>query len=137
MVAALTSAALRDESLTAAIKRQCDRFSAETGVSVTLRAGGDLPSLGMAADVVLLRATQEAFANVRKHSEATTVTVTLSPVDHGVRLSLADNGIGIDGDSTEGFGLRGMHARATQVGGTMSVTPTPGGGTTVTVEVPA
>jgi signal transduction histidine kinase len=52
-------------------------------------------------------------------------------------LSVADNGIGLADEHTEGFGLRGMRARAEQVGGTMSATPTPGGGTTVTVEVPA
>jgi signal transduction histidine kinase len=91
----------------------------------------------MATDVVLLRAAQEAFTNIRKHSQANTVTVTLSPLKHGVRLSVADNGIGLADDHTEGFGLRGMRARASQVGATMSVTPTPGGGTTVTVEVPA
>jgi signal transduction histidine kinase len=86
---------------------------------------------------VLLRAAQEAFANIRKHSQASAVTVSLSPVQRGVRLSVADNGIGLADQHTEGFGLRGMRARATQVAGAMSVTPTPGGGTTVTVEVPA
>jgi signal transduction histidine kinase len=91
----------------------------------------------MANDVVLLRAAQEAFANIRKHSRADTVTVALSPVECGVRLSVADNGIGLTDERNEGFGLRGMKARAKQVGGTMSVTPTPGGGTTVTIEVPA
>jgi hypothetical protein len=35
------------------------------------------------------------------------------------------------------FGLRGMRARVTQVGGTVTVSPTPSGGTTVTIEVPA
>jgi len=123
--------------LPSAIQRQCDRLAAETGITATLRVDGDLPPLGMATDVVLLRATQEAFANIRKHSEASTVTVALSPVEHGVRLSVADNGIGLAEDYNEGFGLRGMKARAKQVGGTMSMTPTPGGGTTVTIEVPA
>jgi signal transduction histidine kinase len=103
----------------------------------TICVDGDVPPLGMAIDVVLLRAAQEAFANIRKHSQATTVTVALSPVTHGVRLSVADNGIGVADEHTEGFGLRGMRARAAQLGGTMMVTPTPGGGTTVTVEVPA
>jgi signal transduction histidine kinase len=50
---------------------------------------------------------------------------------------VADNGIGFGDEHTEGFGLRGMRTRAAQVGGIMSVTPTPGGGTTVNVEVPA
>jgi signal transduction histidine kinase len=137
MVAELTPTALNDGSLPAAIQRQCDRLPAESGIAATIRVDGELPPLGMATDVVLLRAAQEAFTNIRKHSQANTVTVTLSPLKHGVRLSVADNGIGLAHDHTEGFGLRGMRARASQVGATMSVTPTPGGGTTVTVEVPA
>jgi signal transduction histidine kinase len=137
MVAELTPSALHDGSLSAAIQRQCDRLSAESGITAAVRVNGELPPLGMAADVVLLRATQEAFSNVRKHSQAGAVTVALSPVEQGVRLSVADNGVGLADEHTEGFGLRGMRARARQVGGTMSVTPTPGGGTTVTVEVPA
>ena len=137
MVAELTPTALHDGSLPAAIQRQCDRLSAESGIEATIRIDGELPSLGMATDVVLLRAAQEAFTNIRKHSQANAVAVALSPVECGVRLSVADNGIGLADQHTNGFGLRGMRARATQVGGTMSVTPTPGGGTTVTVEVPA
>jgi signal transduction histidine kinase len=136
MVAELTPTALNDGSLPAAIQRQCDRLSADSGIAATIRVDGELPPLGMATDVVLLRAAQEAFTNIRKHSQANTVTVTLSPLKHGVRLSVADNGIGLADDHTEGFGLRGMRARASQVGAAMSVTPTPGGGTTVTVEVP-
>jgi signal transduction histidine kinase len=137
MVAELTPTALHEGSLPSAIQRQCDRLSAETGVAVTMHADADLPPLGMATDVVLLRATQEAFANIRKHAQASTVAVQLSKDDRLVRLSVADNGIGLTESDTEGFGLRGMRARVAQVGGTMSVSPTAGGGTTVNVEVPA
>jgi signal transduction histidine kinase len=137
MVAELTPTALHEGSLPAAIQRQCDRLSAESGIAARIRVDGVLPPLGMATDVVLLRAAQEAFANIRKHSQANTVTVAVSPVECGVRLSVADNGIGLADGHADGFGLRGMRARVAQVGGTMWVAPTPGGGTTVTVEVPA
>jgi signal transduction histidine kinase len=137
MVAELTPSALDNESLPAAIERQCDRFSTETGVAVTVRTDDDLPPLGMAADVVLLRAAQEAFANIRKHAHASTVAVELARSNGAIRLSLADNGVGMDDHHTEGFGLRGMRARVAQVGGVMTVAPTAGGGTTVTVEVPS
>ena len=50
---------------------------------------------------------------------------------------MADNGVGFGDAHSDGFGLRGMRARVAQVGGTMTVGPTDGGGTTVTVEVPA
>jgi signal transduction histidine kinase len=136
MVADLAPAALDDSSLPAAIRRLADRLSAETGIAVTVHTGRELPALGMASDVVLLRAAQEALANVRKHSQASTVRVELSAAGRGVRFSLADNGVGFADDHAEGFGLRGMKARVAQVGGTMSVSPTPGGGVTVDVEVP-
>ena len=137
MVAELTPNALHEGSLPAAIQRQCDRLSAESGITARIRVDGVLPPLGMATDVVLLRAAQEAFTNIRKHSQAKTVTVGLSPVECGVRLSVADNGIGLADGHADGFGLRGMRTRVAQVGGTMWMAPTPGGGTTVTVEVPA
>ncbi len=137
MVAELTPSALHEGSLPAAIQRQCDRLSAESGITARIRVDGVLPPLGMATDVVLLRAAQEAFTNIRKHSHANTVTVGLSPVECGVRLSVADNGIGLADGHADGFGLRGMRTRVAQVGGTMWMAPTPGGGTTVTVEVPA
>ena len=61
MVAELTPTALHGDSLPAAIQRQCDRLSDESGIAATMRVDGDVPALGMAPDVVLLRATQEAL----------------------------------------------------------------------------
>ena len=137
MVAELTPSALAGGSLPAAIQRQCDRLSDESGITVTLHTDSDFAQLGMATDVVLLRAAQEAFANIRRHARASCVVVHLSPSGRGVRLSVADNGIGLADNKSAGFGLSGMRARVAQVGGTTTVAPTPGGGTTVTVEVPA
>ena len=93
MVAELTPAALDEGSLPAVIGRQCERLSAETGVAVTMRSDDELPALGMATDVVLVRAAQEAFANVRD-VQASTGSVEQSSVAGRVRLSVADNGIG-------------------------------------------
>jgi signal transduction histidine kinase len=135
MVAELTPSPL-NETLPAAIARQCDRLAAETDATVTARIADDLPTQSMATDVVLLRATQEAFANIRKHAHASAVTVELAPSASGVRLTVEDNGIGTDSRHREGFGLRGMRARVAQVGGAMTVSAAEGGGTTLTVEVP-
>ena len=109
----------------------------ETDVDVTVRVDDDLPPMTMATDVVLLRAAQEAFANIRKHAHASAVAVELSSSNGGVRLTVSDNGIGLTDWPTEGFGLRGMRTRVAQVGGVMTVSPTSGRGTTLTVEVPA
>ncbi|BBZ21014.1 sensor histidine kinase [Mycolicibacterium gadium] len=135
MVAELTPSPL-EETLPAAIQRQCDRLAAETDAVVTAHIAADLPTQSMAADVVLLRATQEAFANIRKHAQASAVTVDLAPSTSGVRLTVTDNGIGMDSGHREGFGLRGMRARVAQVGGAMTLSTGSGAGTTLTVEVP-
>jgi signal transduction histidine kinase len=136
MVAELTPSPL-EESLPAAVQRQCDRLAAEIGANVTLRIADDLPPQSMASDVVLLRAAQEAFANIRKHAHASAVAVELSSSDTGVRLAVTDNGIGLNNGQAEGFGLRGMRARVAQVGGEVTVSTAAGGGTTLIVEVPS
>jgi signal transduction histidine kinase len=136
MVAELTPSPLED-TLPAAIQRQCDRLAAETDATVTLDIAGDLPPQSMASDVVLLRATQEAFANIRKHARASAVCVELSPSDSGVRLTVTDNGVGLNDGQAEGFGLRGMRSRVAQAGGAMTVSSSASGGTTLTVEVPS
>jgi signal transduction histidine kinase len=136
MVAELTPSPL-EEPLPAAIQRQCDRLAEETDAAVTVHIAGNLPPQSMASDVVLLRAAQEAFANIRKHAHASAVTVELSASGSGVRLAVTDNGIGLNSGQVEGFGLRGMRARVAQVGGAVSVSTAAGGGTTLTVEVPS
>lgn len=136
LVAALTPSVLDTGSLADAVRRRAQRLGDEAEVDVTVRAV-ELPPLPTAAEVVLLRAAQEALTNVGKHASAATVRVDLTPTDGGVRLTVADDGAGFDPDAgTTGFGLRGMRERAAQVGGTLTVRSEPGAGTTVRVEVP-
>lgn len=144
MVAALTPSALAAGTLEDALRRQVDRLAEETPIAARFEAGGGVPALRTATEVVLLRAAQEALTNVRKHARASSAVLELSVVDGRVRLTVCDDGRGFDPEvATEGFGLKGMRARAEQVGGSLSVqSRQPGGqrsgqGTTVTVEVPA
>lgn len=137
MVTQLTPTVLQEGSLPAALRRQCDSLAAETGIAVELRIDDDLPQLGMAADVVLLRSAQEAMTNVRRHARASRLQVGLQPTPDGVRLSLSDNGIGLSADHVDGFGLRGMRARLDQVGGTLTLSTADAGGVLVVVAVPA
>ncbi|MFE0023087.1 sensor histidine kinase [Amycolatopsis sp. NPDC059021] len=138
MVAALAPAELTAGSLDDALRRQVERLADETGVEASYEVDGSLPLLPMAAEVVLLRAAQEALTNVRKHAAASAVSVRVSVVDDSVRLLVRDNGVGFDPAGTsDGFGLPGMRSRAEQVGGRLTVRSGPAGGTELTVEVPA
>jgi two-component system, NarL family, sensor histidine kinase UhpB len=80
---------------------------------------------------LLYRTAQEALSNTFRHAHATDVTVRLSAVFHGIRLTVADNGTGF-----EGTGLRTVSAAVQEAGGTIAVACTPGTGTAVTVTIP-
>ncbi|MEU6582361.1 sensor histidine kinase [Nocardia sp. NPDC046763] len=138
MVTELTPTALVRGSLMESIRRHCDRFTDETEIVVTVMATPELPELPTAVEVVLLRATQEALANIRKHADATAVQVELSHAADTVRLAVTDNGIGFDPDRDhDGYGLSGMRDRVAQIGGAVVIASRPGAGSSVRLEVPA
>jgi signal transduction histidine kinase len=86
---------------------------------------------------VLLRAGQEALANVRKHAAAGSVAVCLRYASDFVRLEVTDDGSGFDPAQVNGgYGLSGMRARVDEAGGTVAVRSAPAQGTSVQVEVP-
>ncbi|MFJ4922336.1 sensor histidine kinase [Streptomyces sp. NPDC088725] len=137
-VSALTPPGLRGSSLVQAVRRLADGLAEETGLAVRCSVEGEERPLPVAAGVVLLRSAQEAIANVRKHAaHARAVDVTVAYDDTTVRLVIRDDGEGFvpDGEQ-DGFGLRGMRARAAETGGAAVVSSSPGNGTTVEVSVP-
>lgn len=139
LVGATGPADLLDASLTQAVERVVARFGEETGLPVKMTVAGRPRSLPANYQVVLLRATQEALANVRKHAAATAVRVTLSFPPDGpgsATLEVADDGRGFDPLAATGYGLRGMLSRVEQVGGTLEISSIVGGGTSVRVLVP-
>jgi len=136
LVAAFAPVALQDASLAQALGRLGTRFAQETGLAVTVRADG-VGALPAAVEVVLLRAAQEAFANVRRHAQARSVTVRLAQTDGDVTLTVSDDGRGLGPDASDGFGLAGMRDRVRSAGGTLVVTSGDDGGTTLCARVPA
>lgn len=142
IVAALSPSGLHTGSLAEAVRRETDRFAERTGLVCTCEIDGEadtaLRTLSTAAEVVLLRATQEALTNTRKHAAATTVHVHLAVVEDAVHLTVSDDGVGFRPEQQgDGFGLHGMRARVEQVGGALRIRSEPGVGTIVELEVPA
>ncbi|MCA2214138.1 sensor histidine kinase [Jidongwangia harbinensis] len=137
MIAELTPAALHDTDLVDALRRQTDALTEETGVAATTGTTGTVRALPTAVQVVLLRAAQEALANVRRHAAAAEVAVRLAYTTDAVRLVVRDDGRGFDPVRPgTGYGLAGMRARAEQVNGTLAVHSSPDTGTTIEVSIP-
>jgi len=122
-----------------ALDRLAERISRETGVTVGVEVGDDVPALDRDTEVVLLRIAQEGLGNVRKHANADSAVVRLEAGNGHVALVVEDDGDGFDPTRpTEGFGLTGMHERLALVGGTIDVSTSPAGTVlTATLPVPA
>jgi signal transduction histidine kinase len=144
LVEALRPASLDDASLTDAIRRVAERHASETATSVTVGVSGKSRPLGGSGDVVLLRAAQEALANIRKHANASSVEVHLGFGRELAVLAIKDDGDGFDPTSPAtpvaggvgGQGLGILADRVESVGGSFSTESVPGVGTTLTVRVP-
>jgi signal transduction histidine kinase len=135
---ALRPEALEKRDLPSAIRREVERLASEGRVGARFVVSGKQARLEEAIEDTLLRITQEALTNVRRHSQASSTEVQLVFEEETVHLSIADNGVGFDTSSArEGsFGLIGMNERAQACGGTVRVTSKPGNGTRIEVNVP-
>ena len=146
IVNALMPAELESSALGDALARMLERLADETGITTTLHVDDDLPSLGIDAEVALLRTAQSALANVRAHADASRVVVTLADAGDAVRLDIVDDGIGFDATRWDGqsgvagrdggYGLRSMRARLRELGGGLDVESAPGDGAALSAHLP-
>ena len=94
----------------------------------------------MQISLVLYRVAQEALTNVRKHSGASSVGVSLDEMQGGIRLRVQDDGCGFSPSPSAGapghLGLTAMRERAELAKGRLTIESEPGQGTTVEVWVP-
>ena len=123
--------------LAAALHDAAAEFQARNGIAVRVEVDGIDADLSAAARASVLRITQEALQNVRKHAAATEVRISLD----GNRLVIADNGRGFDvmrlaTGATRNFGLQFMRERAELMGSELQVESRQGEGTRILLRLP-
>jgi signal transduction histidine kinase len=136
LIEALGPGYLHSGTLADACRRVVERLDAEADIQARFTLQGEPRTLPANAEIVLLRATQEALTNVRKHANASDVGVTLTYDETATSVEIRDDGQGFEPAVADGFGLRGMRGRAGQVGGSVEVNSVPDKGTTIKVVVP-
>ncbi|MDK9301298.1 sensor histidine kinase [Propionibacterium freudenreichii] len=137
MVAALSPAPLARASLADAVQRVVDGFTEQTGLAADVQLSGEPVPLPPQVQVVVLRVTQEALANVRRHAGARSVDVHMAYLPDRLRLRIVDDGHGFDpAHVAAGHGLRNMAERVGDVHGRYTLTSAPGAGTVVEVSLP-
>lgn len=138
----LRPSVLDDLGLVAALGRLADDFTRLHGVRAALVVVNPPPARPSAeVETTAFRIAQEALTNVARHAAAKTVDVVIDCGADALKLSVVDDGIGLDvggldGDSTSGIGLRDMRERVAHLDGRIRIHSEPGRGTTVDVTLP-
>lgn len=116
-----------------------EQFAAERKATALI---GALGRLHPEVEVTVLRAVQEALANVQKHSQAKSVQVSLQRSEDRVCLVVADDGVGFPAGSPPApanpgsYGLVAMRERVAQLAGELTFGRGPQGGAQVSLWLP-
>ena len=136
-VAMLRTPVATDLSLPKALHELAIDFEKATELPIRVTVPDSLPPLSEAYRLALYRAAQEALTNVQRHAQASQASLTMDLTAEVLTLSVGDNGIGLpDGVDKQGFGLRGMRERITQLGGSVELRSARADGTTVLIQLP-
>ena len=134
--------ALAQSTLDTALREEVRRFDAEGQAEISFTDSGNRRELPPDVQTVLLRICQESLTNIRRHAEASEVTVNLNYGANEVVLRVQDNGVGFDLPAVQidkkgtSFGLIGMRQRAEQIKGQLIVDSAKNQGTAVRLTIP-
>jgi signal transduction histidine kinase len=129
------------EGLVEYISHYADEFFENTNVSCRLEMPVQLPALSLSAEARhdLFLAVKEAFNNILKHSQASSVCVQVASTDSTVAVLIEDNGCGFNPGKLpggrKGNGLMNMRKRIEGLGGHFEMTTVPAHGTKLTFSV--
>jgi len=79
---------------------------------------------------------QQGVRNITEHSKATEASIEIRCKESAVFLTISDNGIGINQDTSSGMGLPGMKKRTEELGGLVEIQSRREKGTVVTIKIP-
>jgi signal transduction histidine kinase len=97
--------------------------------------GGPVGDLGDAVEAAAYFVTAESLTNVAKYAHAGAAFVHVCVEDGCLQVEIRDDGVG-GAELSPGGGLSGLRDRVDALHGRFEVDSPPGGGTSVTVEIP-
>jgi two-component system nitrate/nitrite sensor histidine kinase NarX len=113
------------------------RQRGETTIELSIQK--DPETLPVEIQLQLIRILQEALNNIRKHSRAQQVQISIRGYENDLILEIHDDGRGFlpeDLPSLSQYGLRGMRERSEMIGAEFQIISQPGGGTTIRLQLP-
>lgn len=139
---ALQTVAPPDEAveLSSAIRNRLQQYEAQTGTITDLAAAcSSTDSFNSNQQQKLVRIFQELLFNIRKHAEASRVSVSLAEQDGTFSMTIRDNGKGFASEDIlqkqSSFGFKLLEQDLHSIGADLKITSTPGNGTIAIVTV--
>lgn len=109
----------------------------QAGIELHYEKSGKPFSVEASAGVHIYRVLQEALNNVSRHSGARDAWVRIRYMGNSLELEVEDHGSGFVAEKMQrGIGLVAMRERAEIIGGKLTITPRPQGGTQVRLQIP-
>jgi ligand-binding sensor domain-containing protein/signal transduction histidine kinase len=128
--------ALQEKGLTTALREYIYEWENRNDIAMQFNARNER-RLPLDIEQAIFRMTQEALANVARHSHAHRVDVSLVYNDDSLQLSVSDDGCGFDTNpKSQGMGLRSIRERVASIRGSVQIQSAPGQGTRILVQVP-
>jgi signal transduction histidine kinase len=126
------------EALDTKIAREIASLRDEAGIEADLEIHGSFADLTESRRIAIFQIVREALSNIREHSGARHVRVSVVEREGSVAVSVEDDGRGFDRDAAlleasvlRRFGLTGMLERVEMLGSELEIDSEPGGGTRV------
>ncbi len=116
---------LDPKGIVVSLENLANRFRSEEGIATYLHVEGK-PKISPETEIQIMRITQEALSNIRKHAKARNVRILLSAEPH-CQLLIEDDGVGFKKDQfgTEvmgnNIGMNIMKERADRIGASIEI----------------
>ena len=124
-----------DNTLVPAMRRQVRRFAELFGIDVEIDCPASIPTTRAVASS-MFHMVNEALNNIRKHTAARRVWITLSNHADFIRLVVRDDAGSLQGRLPGNFCPASITERATELGGTLHISRPDGLNTELIVQIP-
>jgi signal transduction histidine kinase len=132
-----------DRPLPAVLSEVAEKTFSEISPKVDVTTTGSARALAPDIAAELLRIAEEALLNCARHAHATNIDISVIYGARRLQIRVEDDGVGIPSEIAQAgrraghFGLIGMRERSAKIGAAYAIERRQGGGTAITISVPA
>lgn len=123
------------------LQKYLDDFSKLNSINLDFKITGNPEELSGLIKKALYRIIHEATGNAVRHGKCSNLHISLHEESAGVKLSIADDGVGFDIDrinevNTKGLGLSNMEGLVKSLNGRFNISSKPSNGTGIYIAIP-